>query len=175
MAEPEYGPVPSEDAPGEGAPEGGAVVAWRLVKAEWAASAFSGEGARRGGGRWNSPGVPVVYLAGTLELAELEVLVNLATPKLLGSYVAFRVTVPAGLVEALPPGALPADWRRDPAPRSAKTVGDRWVAEGRSAVLRVPSAVVPSSANYLVNPAHPDAGRLGVEGPFDPALDPRLQ
>ena len=171
MAEPEYGPVPSEDAPDGG----GAVVAWRLVKAEWADAAFSGEGARLGGGRWNSPGVPVVYLAGTLELAELEVLVNLAAPKLLGSYVAFRVTVPAGLVETLPARSLPADWRRDPAPRSAKRVGDRWARAGRSAVLRVPSAVVPSSPNYLVNPAHPDAGRLEVEGPFDPLLDPRLK
>ena len=171
MAEPEYGPVPSEDAPSEG----GAVVAWRLVKAEWAASAFSGEGARLGGGRWNSPGVPVVYLAGTLELAELEVLVNLTTDQLLGSYVAFRVTVPANLIETLPYDALPADWRRDPAPRSARAVGDEWARSGRSAVLRVPSAVVPSSANYLVNPAHPAAGRLGVEGPFDPLLDLRLK
>ncbi|MDT7858183.1 RES family NAD+ phosphorylase, partial [Rubrivirga sp. S365] len=148
MAEP--GPVPPEDAP-----EGGAVVAWRLTKAEWAGSAFSGEGARLGGGRWNSPGVPVVYLAGTLELGELDVLVNLTTAHLLGSYVAFCVTVPAGLVETLESSALPADWRRDPALRSAKRVGDGWVREGRTAVIRVPSAVVPSSANYLVNPAHP--------------------
>ena len=170
MTEHAPGPVPSGDAP-----EGGAVVAWRLVKAEWADTAFSGEGARLGGGRWNSPGVPVVYLAGTLELAELEVLVNLAAPELLGSYVAFRVTVPAGLVETLESSALPADWRRDPAPRSAKQLGDRWVREGRGVVLRVPSAVVPSSPNYLVNPAHPATGRLGVEGPFDPLLDPRLR
>ncbi|MDT0632937.1 RES family NAD+ phosphorylase [Rubrivirga litoralis] len=156
-------------------PGGGAVVVWRLVKARWAATAFDGEGARRGGGRWNSPGVPVVYLAGTLELAQLEVLVNLPTPRLLGSYVAFRVSVPSGLVEAVAPRELPADWRRDPAPRSAQAVGDAWVRAERSAVLRVPSAVVPSSPNYLVNPAHPDARRLVVDGPFDPALDPRLQ
>ena len=170
MAEPGYGPVPSE-APDEG----GAVVAWRLTKAAWAGSAFSGEGARLGGGRWNSPGVPVVYLAGTLELAELEVLVNLTTDRLLGSYVAFRVHIPEGLIETLAPSALPADWRRDPAPRSAKRVGDGWARSGRTAVLRVPSAVVPSSPNYLGNPAHPEAGRLGVEGPFDPLLDPRLR
>ena len=169
MAEPDYQPVPSADG------DPGDAVAWRLVKARWAATAFDGEGARLGGGRWNSPGVPPVYLAGTLELAELEVLVNLPSPRVLGAYVAFRVGVPGGVVERLPRSALPPDWRRDPAPRSVRAVGDRWVAEGRSAVLRVPSAVVPSSPNYLVNPAHPDAGRLAIDGPFDPALDPRLR
>lgn len=162
--------------PGETEPGGGAgVEAWRLVKARWADTAFTGEGARIGGGRWNSPGVPVVYLAGSLALAELEVLVNLADARLIGSYVAFRVRIPERVIEGVAPASLPADWRRDPAPRSARAVGDRWVAEERSAVLRIPSAVVPAEPNYLVNPAHPDAGALEVEGPFDPLLDPRLQ
>ena len=100
---------------------------------------------------------------------------DLPSPRVLGAYVASRVGVPDRLVEQLDPTALPPNWRRDPAPRSVPATGDRWVAEGRSAVLRVPSAVVPSSPNYLVNPAHPDAGRLAVDGPFDPALDPRLR
>lgn len=168
-------PVPGPVVPEWGAPNDGTVVAWRLTKVEWEASAFDGEGARIAGGRWNSPGVAVVYLAGTLELAELEVLVNLPAPRLLESYVTFRVGVPAGLVEELPVHTLPDDWQRDPAPRSAKRVGDEWARAGRSAVLRVPSAVVPSSPNYLVNPAHPDAGKLTVEGPLDPLLDPRLR
>ena len=93
------------------------------MKARWAPTAFSGEGARLGGGRWNSPGVPLVYLAGTLELAELEVLVDLPSPRVLGAYVASRVGVPDRLVEQLDPTALPPNWRRDPAPRSVRATG----------------------------------------------------
>jgi RES domain-containing protein len=150
------------------------IEAWRLVKAKWAESAFSGEGARVAGGRWGSVGTPLVYTSESLALAELEVLVNLPTERLLGSYVAFRVRFDEGLVEELRAEALPEDWRRSPAPRSTQAVGDRWVREGRSLVLRVPSAVVPAESNYLLNPAHRDGGRLEVEGPLDPLLDPRL-
>lgn len=150
------------------------VTAWRLVKPKWAGSAFDGEGARIAGGRWNAPGTAMVYTSGSLALAEIEVLVNLPTPRLIGSYVAFRVRFGEDAVETVPPTSLPPDWRRDPAPNSAKAFGNRWVREGRSVVLRVPSAVVPAEPNYLVNPAHPDVGRLEIEGPFDPLLDPRL-
>lgn len=163
--------------PGSITPEGitGGVEAWRLVKERWAEVAFDGEGARLGGGRWNSPGVAVVYLAGSLALAQLEVLVNLPTDRLLDSYVAFRVRLPESLVETVRLADLPAGWRRDPAPRSSRAVGDLWVREQRSAVLCVPSAVVPAEPNYLVNPAHPGVKHLGIDGPLDPLLDPRLQ
>lgn len=150
------------------------VDAWRLVKPKWAGSAFDGEGARIAGGRWNAPGTAMVYTSGSLALAEIEVLVNLPSARLLGSYIAFRVRFDESLVETVPPATLPPDWRRDPAPDSAKAYGDRWVREGRSLVLRVPSAVVPAEPNYLVNPAHADAGRLEIVGPLDPLLDPRL-
>ncbi len=151
------------------------IEAWRLVKARWAATAFSGEGARRAGGRWGSVGTPLVYTSGSLALAELEILVNLPSERLLGSYVAFRVRFGDALLEGLPPAELPADWRRDPAPRSTRAIGDRWVREGRSLVLAVPSAVVPVESNYLVNPEHPEVERLEIAGPFDPLLDPRLR
>jgi RES domain-containing protein len=55
-----------------------------------------------------------------------------------------------------------------------KNLGDAWVREERSLVLKVPSAVVPSEYNYLINPNHPDARRLEVSPPFDPQIDPRF-
>lgn len=149
------------------------ISAWRIVKEKYADAAFSGEGARQAGGRFNSVGVPVVYTSSSLALAQLEILVNLPTERLLSSYVAFRVRFDETLVQ--PVGDLPANWRQNPAPRSVKTVGDRWVASERSLVLRVPSAVVPAERNYLINPRHPDVDKLEIEGPFDPQIDPRLQ
>lgn len=150
------------------------IEAWRLVKPKWAASAFDGEGARIAGGRWNTPGTALVYTSASLALAEIEVLVNLTTSRLIGSYVAFRVSFDASMVETVPPASLPANWRRDPAPLPAKALGDRWARARQSLVLRVPSAVVPAEWNYLINPGHPDAESLVIEGPFDPLLDPRL-
>lgn len=148
---------------------------WRLVKAKYADAAFNGEGARRYGGRFNGVGTALVYTSGSLALAELEILVNLPTERLLSSYVAFRIHFEADLIEELPAERLPANWRQDPAPRSVKNIGDEWVQSGRSVVLRVPSAVVPSEFNYLIDPAHPDFSRLEISPPFDPQVDPRLR
>lgn len=150
------------------------IEAWRLVKARYADTAFSGEGARLGGGRWNSVGTAMVYTAGSLALAELEVLAHVPSRRILGAYVAFCVRFAEESMEVLPPERLPEDWRGDPAPRSTKNLGDAWVHAGGRLVLRVPSAVVPREWNYLLNPAHPALTMLQIEGPFDPELDPRL-
>lgn len=149
-------------------------VVFRLVKKKWASSAFSGEGARLYGGRWTSPGVPVVYTAGSLALAQLEVLVHLPTDRLLKSYVAFQAVVPDACVDVYPLETLPASWRSNPAPEAAKQVGDAWVKAGRSPVLQVPSAVVPSEPCFLLNPQHEDFSQIRISGPFDPEIDERL-
>ena len=89
---------------------------WRLVKEKYADSAFSGEGARQGGGRFNSPGRPVVYTSESLALAELEILVHLPTSRLLDSYVAFRAHLPDGAARTLDRARLPSNWRASPMP-----------------------------------------------------------
>ena len=81
--------------------------AWRIVKSKLAATAFSGEGARKFGGRWNSPGTPVVYLAGSTSLAILEMLVRLNAPELLKRYAVFEVTFSPDLSHTLNPSSLP--------------------------------------------------------------------
>lgn len=147
---------------------------WRLVKEKHTDSAFSGEGARRAGGRFNSPGRPVVYTSASLALAELEILVNLPTDRLLASYVAFRAHVPDPHVMTLDRAALPENWRKNPAPQSVRALGDEWLRAKSTLALRVPSAVVPREHNVLINPEHPDFGDVTIEGPVDPALDDRL-
>ena len=148
---------------------------WRIVKEKFADSAFSGEGARRAGGRFNSPGHPVIYTSGSLALAELEILVNLPTDRLLASYVAFWAQIPDGRIDTLRRNQLPDGWREAPAPDSAKELGDQWLQSERSLALRVPSAVVPAEDNILINPNHPAFGEVKTEGPFDPEIDDRLQ
>lgn len=147
--------------------------AWRIVKERHAATAFSGEGAARSGGCWNSRGHRVVYASGTKSLAALENLVHL-NPPVLFRYVAFRLRFEDWLVEELAGDRLPGDWRDEPAPPTTKALGDAWIREGRSAVLAVPSVILSGEPNYLLNPAHPEFGRIQIGRPEPFAFDPRL-
>jgi RES domain-containing protein len=146
--------------------------AWRIVKEKYAATAFTGEGAAKTGGRWNSRGVAVVYTSSTKSLATLETLVHL-NPPVLFKYAAIHLKFDDALVEIFPAKKLPADWRTEPPPPSTKAIGDKWVKGARSALLALPS-VISGETNYLINPAHPDFKKinLGKAEPF--VFDPRL-
>ena len=150
------------------------MTGWRLVKASLAGQAFTGEGARLYGGRWSSPGVPVVYVSETLSLAALEVLVHLQSSGLLASYVAFRVDFDRRGSRSVDPAHLPEDWRSWPSPPELRAIGDEWARRGRSLILEVPSAVVPREHNYLINPAHPGFAGLAIGPPQPFTFDSRL-
>ncbi len=150
------------------------IRACRLVKARYAAAAFDGEGARLNGGRWNSAGTRVAYVSDSLALAMLEVLVHLRAPAVLASYSVASVQFPETLVEDLDVAGLPRHWRRYPAPAETRAVGDQWVKRLRSAVLSVPSALVPSARNFLLNPAHPAFTKIIIERPEPFEWDPRI-
>jgi len=147
--------------------------AWRIVKAKHAATAFSGDGAAKTGGRWNSRGVPVVYASTTKSLAALETLVHLNLPVPF-KYVVIRLQFDDALVEKILLNRLPADWRVEPPPPSTRAIGDAWVRERRSAVLALPSVLVPGELNYLLNPAHPAFKKISIGKPERFAFDPRL-
>lgn len=149
-------------------------TAWRLVKTRHAQHAFDGEGARQFGGRWNSLGTPVIYCSESLALAALELLVHLQFSQVLKAYTAFRVGFPDTIVTPLDEARLPDKWRDYPPPPELQRFGDDWVAAGRSAVLRVPSAVVEHEYNYLLNPSHPEFANVSIGDPQPFQFDPRL-
>ncbi len=148
--------------------------AWRIVHERHAAQSFSGEGARLYGGRWNSPGVAVVCTAESRALAALEMLVHLDSPRILKRYVHCRVEFDERIVRELEPGEIPSDWRGNPPAHSTQAIGNKWVKEAGSAVLRVPSVVVPEEWNYLLNPGHPDFGQIAIGEPAKFDFDQRL-
>ncbi|HUF67165.1 MAG TPA: RES family NAD+ phosphorylase [Longimicrobiales bacterium] len=150
------------------------IEAWRIVKRRRSDSAFDGEGARIFDGRWNSPGVSVVYTAETRALATLEVLAGLGSVSALKPYVLIPVTFDENLVESFNVAALPARWRESPPTREIQALGDQWAHEGRSAVLKVPSVVIPEESNYILNPAHSDFRLIKRGEPGDLQFDPRL-
>ena len=133
-------------------------------------SVWDGAGAAAQGGRWNPPGIPVIYAAGTLSLAMLE---RLGQRRNLGRTLCVEAEVPAELAVDDLMARPPQNWRPLGSPE-AVAEGGRWLASGRSPLLRVPSALVPREANYLVNPAHPDASRIRVGPPEMLEWDARL-
>lgn len=126
--------------------------------------ACAGNDAAAAGGRWNSVARPVIYLADSLALAQLEKRVHtpMRPPR---DLVAVEAIVPAAAVASAEGVVLPDDWDADNVDWSvgsaaSQCIGDDWLARGTSLLLRVPSVVVPVGWNYLLNPAHPDARRV---------------
>lgn len=147
---------------------------WRIVLVNEASTAFSGEGAWRYGGRWNSPGVRVIYVSEHQSTAALEVFVHNRPLLPIEKYKAFCLEWPDSLTETFPPKKLPANWRAHPSPLETREIGNRWAHEQRSAVLALPSAISPADTNFLLNPEHPDFKRIRIHSPIDFDFDPRL-
>jgi len=150
------------------------ITAWRIVKQKQTRVAFTGEGARRYGGRWNSKGVSVLYVAQSQSLAALEMLVHLGSGELLNYYSAISVSFDEHLVLDVDSASLPKNWKAYPAPKRLQKIGDVWVSAAKSVVLRIPSVIVPSENNFLLNPAHPDFDKLAIGEPLRFRFDPRL-
>jgi RES domain-containing protein len=145
-----------------------------LIRAPRVSQALTGEGARRYGSPWNPKGVPMVYTASTLSLAALEALVHFAIETSPLDYVALTVRVPDDAVERVVDKRLAPDWHTMPAPAACQELGARWAAEAQSLGLAVPSAVVPSESNILLNPLHPDFPKVTLEKQEPFLFDSRL-
>jgi RES domain-containing protein len=149
-------------------------VAYRISKAAYAATIWSGIGARDFGGRWNSKDVAVVYTAENRSLAAVEQLVHMVKPRILRGYVMASITFDDLRMRRIDPAILPPGWNDPVAPPELKAFGDEWVADGRYPVLAVPSAVVPGESNYLFNPAHPEFNGFAKSKPEPFVYDSRL-
>ncbi len=148
---------------------------WRICSRRYAGEAFSGEGASLEGGRWNPMGSLVVYASASLSLAALEYFANLEIEDPAISLVAVSAEIPESVqIVSLSLGELPANWRVYPAPRSTRDLGARWLTGGRSAVFSVPSVLIPSERNYLLNPIHPEFKRIVIHKPEPFTFDPRM-
>ena len=146
------------------------MILWRISNH----ADLSGRGGIHREGRWHFRGVPVVYLSESPALALLEVMVNfeLAPDEIPASYQLLEVDCSEISLLTLNEDGLGEHWEEK---RSlTQGIGDEWLASGKSALLRVPSAVVPKSRNYLFNPRHPDAARATIRSSSRHPLDRRL-
>lgn len=146
---------------------------YRITKKRY--PCFDGTGAEITGGRWNSPGRPVVYCAESMAGSLLEILVHASSPLVPpGEHHCGRAHLSDGIkVEAVGPEDL-SEWDA-PDEKRSRAFGDRWLDEHRSAVLVVPAATArPYGRNVLLNPAHPDYARILIDQPVPVEWDPRL-
>ena len=148
--------------------------AFRIVKEKHALTAFSDDGARAYGGRWNRPGVPMVYAAQTRALAALEALANFAGAERRIPFVSFEIEIPDSLSIRLSSGDLPADWRSEEPRASTQDLGSEWQLRGDSVALLVPSALIPQEHCLLLNPEHPGTRKVMVRYPEPFRFDDRL-
>lgn len=152
-------------------------VLWRIAveTPAYPASDLSGTGARITGGRWNSKGAPVVYCSTSIALATLETVHYLRGGGLPFNRYLVRIAIPDDVWDArqvLDP--FPGGWDAIPAGLSGKRAGDGWIAAGKSALLLVPSVIVPDECNVLLNPRHADAAAVTASTVRRWIYDPRF-
>jgi RES domain-containing protein len=116
----------------------------------------------------------MVYTAGSLSLAVIEMLVHLEATALLDLYVSIPLSFPRNLCKRLSLEDLPNDWTSDPAPMSTKDIGTSWLKSQESPVLAVPSSIVRIETCFLLNPCHPEFGRIEIGSAEEFRFDPRL-
>jgi RES domain-containing protein len=148
------------------------MLVYRITKALYADRLTASGGAAR----WNSRGQFVVYTAASRALACLENVVHRSGEGLNELFRVMVIDIPDTLViETIELTTLPADWADFQQYGTCQLRGNDWLMLGKSAVLQVPSAIVPGEYNYLLSPAHPDFGqiRLVVTEPF--RFDPRIK
>lgn len=141
------------------------VALWRIAAdtPDYAADDLSGKGAERTGGRWNRVGTPMLYTSSTRALAALETIVHLNAGGLPLNRYLVEITTPDDLwasARVETQGSLPVGWDAEPASATSMDHGSAWVQSGASALMIVPSVIVPDETNVLINPRHPHAREL---------------
>jgi len=147
---------------------------WRIVRAARVQSAFTGEGARVYGGRWNSRGTAIVYVSEHESLAALELLVHLTPLSPNDRYLSFRLDWEDKLTDHFPVKNLPPHWNAEPPILQTMQIGDDWVRAGKSVALAVPSVLSTSETNFLLNPKHPNFKKIKISQPIEYRFDSRL-
>lgn len=122
---------------------------------------MSGNGAAIYGGRWNKKGSPVLYTGETKEIALLETIVH-TPPAIIPALEILAIEIPDDSIEILSINDLPDNWTNYPAPEILAEIAENWIASNKSIALKVPSCIIHSSNNYILNCRHPDYNKVKI-------------
>lgn len=150
------------------------MILWRIAAEtrQYRAEDLSGSGAAKNPGRWNESGQPVLYTAPTIAIAVLETAAHIDDTGLPLNRYLVRIDVPPRVWQRrkeIDPASLPPAWNAIPAGASSAQVGSAWLKAADTAILLVPSVIIPEERAALINPAHPDASKIkaAVVRPFE--------
>ena len=146
---------------------------WRIFPRRFRSTAFTGAGGLYAAGRWNHPGVPIVYTSTSRALAALEFFVNLEPSDAPDDLLIAEASVPDERIELLDQKLLPSTWR-SLNNKTCRDLGSVWATSARSLALKVPSAVVDGDSNLLLNPRHSDFSRVRLSPSKPFRYDPRM-
>lgn len=148
---------------------------WRLTTRKYATTAFSGIGNRKVGSRWVPEGLLAVYTSEYLSTAVLEMLVHIDPNHFSNNFVSIKAEIPDTIsMDEVSLADLPGDWQSRFEDSELQQVGAEWIARGSSAVLIVPSAVVPQERNIIINPQHEDFDKIIISPVESYIFDTRL-
>ena len=121
---------------------------------------ISGEGSKKWGGRWNSPGLAVVYTSGVISLSLLELLIYQSSYEEIVINHLMRIKVPENVYQSLSTSSLKAGWQHDI--EYCRFIGNEFLQNKNALMLKVPSAIIPEEHNFLINPLHPGFGKCSL-------------
>ena len=150
------------------------MIIFRLCKSIYSGD-FSGKGAEKFGGRWNSKGTSIIYTCESRALCTTEIAVHTPLGNIPIDYEIITMEVPDSMkITELDKKDLPSDWKLFPHPYSTQIIGDRFISDNKYLIFRVPSAVVQGEFNFLINPGHKDIKFLKIVSIEPFGFDQRL-
>ena len=150
------------------------MVVYRISKLKYA-NDLSGKGAKLFGGRWNLPGYAMLYTSSHISLAFLEMLVNANRRQLKSNFQVMCIEIPDSLqIKEIALKDLPSNWRKGIGADELQSYGSSWLKEGKEAICKVPSAIIPFEKNVLINPEHPDFSKIKLVDSFSLDIDERF-
>ncbi len=149
------------------------MLVYRITGKKYA-SDLTGKGAAMFGGRWNKKGSPVLYTGENKEIALLETIVH-TPPLLIPALVILTLEIPDDSITTIEIKSLPENWTVYPAPVVLSEIGERWIKEGKTIALKVPSCIIHSSHNYILNCRHPEYSRVRLIDQRNFKFDSRLK
>lgn len=147
------------------------MIVYRLSKKIYA-NDVSGKGAEIAGGRWNSKGVAMLYTGQSIALCVAEIAVHIPLGILPVDYCLVHIEIPEDSIVEVK--RMPSNWNVFPHPDDTQKLGDKFIADQKKLVLKVPSAAVQGEFNFLINPRHPDFGKVKVKKVEKFSFDERL-
>lgn len=149
------------------------MLVFRITGKKYAGD-LSGAGAAAYGGRWNKKGSPVLYTGENREIALLETIVH--TPPMLIPHLDILILeIPDNSITEITIDQLPKNWKSYPAPTILSEMGERWILEGSTLALKVPSCIIHNVHNYILNCKHPDYAKVKLVEHYSFEFDSRLR